>query len=91
MKRFIPSGDGVIEMNDNVVYLKSAANSGLPVAKDYIYEELPGDYANMTSMAVLENEEDLDDSSHPKGAEGQTMLINHCGMKMVTMLMMTSL
>ena len=70
--RFIPSGDGVIEMKDNIVYLKSAVNSGLPVAKDHIYEELPGDYANMTSMAVLENEQDLDNSSHPKGAEGQT-------------------
>ena len=61
--RFIPPGDGVIEMKDNIVYLKSAANLGLPEVKDHIYEELPSDYANMTSMAVLENEQDLDDSS----------------------------
>ena len=60
-------------MKDNIVYLTSAAAklSGIPVAGDHIYEELPGDHARKTSMAVLKNERDLNDSSHPKGAEEQ--------------------
>ena len=57
-------------MKDNIVYLTSAAAklSGIPVAGDHIYEELP---SRKTSMAVLKNEEDLNESSHPKGAEEQ--------------------
>ena len=59
-------------MNDNVGYLTlvtTSTFSGIPVADDHIYEELPSDHARKTSMAVLKNEQDLDDSSHPKGAE----------------------
>ena len=58
-------------MKDNIVYLRSAANSALPVA-NHIYEELPGDYVNITSMVVVEEEQDCDDRSRPDvGAEEQ--------------------
>ena len=65
---------GVIEMKDKVVYLISAAAKLSAVADDHIYEELPGDYARKTSMAVLKKEQDLDDSSCPKGVEEQTIV-----------------
>ena len=50
-------------MKDNIVYLGSAANfSGLPET-NHIYEELPGGYANITSMADLTKEQPTGDKS----------------------------
>ena len=40
-------------------------------------------------MALLKKKQDPDDSSHLKGAAEQPTDDNHCGMKTVTMPMMT--
>ena len=97
MYRFI---DGVIEMKDNIVYLRSAATkfSGLPEA-DHIYEELPGSSAPLrmsrkTSMAVLKKKQ-LFENSHRclssilKGAEEQPTDDKSLQDEDVTTLMMT--
>ena len=63
-------------MKDNIVYLRSAANSVLPVP-NHIYEELPGDYVNIASMVVVEEEQDCDDRSRPDvGAEEQPTVVD---------------
>ena len=58
--RFIPSGDDVIEMKDNIVYLRSAPE--LPEA-NHIYEGFSGD-DSLTSMV---------DPDDPAGAVEQPM------------------
>ena len=75
--RFIPPGQGGIEMNDNIVYQRSAGVSGSPALTgvyprspedDHLYEQLPGESEEAASY-----KRQAKDHDYVNDSQGQSM------------------